>query len=232
MKDRTICIGDIHGCVEEFEELLDKLQYKSETDRLILLGDLLDRGPDSAAVVRKARKMELECLQGNHEYKFLRWFKGNKYLDCAPHYHQLSDEDVTYINNMPCYIKLRNDLWLVHAGVKPGVPLEKQDKHDLLYIRYTDEKRKTISLRKIAKGQVDEAMFWTEFGGFGASIIYGHNVYSYEEPRIDKFDDGTICYGIDTGCCFGGRLSAMIVETGEIVQVQAKKEYFKAGFAE
>lgn len=230
IKKRTMVVGDIHGCLEEFDELLKKIEYKSNEDRLIVVGDLIDRGPDSVGVVRRCRELNLEVTMGNHEYKFLKWWKGNKHYDSYPHYSQLSDEDVSYINRMPYYLKLEDNLWVVHAGVKPHLSLEKQKKDDLMYLRFTDKDRHFLSMHKIAKGEVSGAMFWTEFGPFGASIIYGHNVNSIEDVRVDTFSDGNSCYGIDTGCCFGGRLSAMIVETKEIIQVQAKQIYYKPGF--
>lgn len=227
---RCIIVGDIHGCLEEFDELLKKVQYLPKVDRLILVGDLIDRGPDSVGVVRRARELDVECTKGNHEVKFLKWFKGNKHLDSHKFYNEFSDEDVTYINNMPYYVKVSEDLWVVHAGVKPGVPLEKQRNDDLAYLRYTDKDRHFISMHKIAKGQGEGAMFWTEFWYGPASIVYGHNVHGYEEPKIDEVSPGVKCYGIDTGCCFGGRLTAFIAETGEMVQVQAKQIYYKSGF--
>jgi hypothetical protein len=227
---RTLVIGDIHGCLEEFEELLKKVQYNKVTDRLILVGDLIDRGPDSVGVVRKAREMDLECTMGNHEYKFLRWYKGTNHYSAYDHYTKFSDADVTYINNMPYFLKVKENLVIVHAGAKPGTPVERQHKDDLLYLRYTDKNRKFISIKAIAKQGPEAlgAIFWTQFWHGPESIIYGHHVHSETDPLIEEVSPGVKCYGIDTGCCFGGRLTCLIVETGEIVQVQAKETYYKS----
>lgn len=227
MNKRLIFCGDLHGCIEEFEELLKTLQYNSEQDRLILLGDLTDRGPASAECVKKARELNLEAVCGNHDYKLLQAFKYDK---TKKYYYAkyLSQDDVEYLKNLPFYIKLP-DVWAVHAGVKPNLPLEDQTKDDLLYLRYTDENRKFISLRQIHKGLANNAIFWTKFGPFQSNVVYGHNVYM-NEPNIEKFDNGTACYGIDTGCCFGGTLTALIWDSKEIIQVKAKKEYYKLGF--
>jgi len=225
---RTIVIGDVHGCLEELEELLKTVQFKFGIDRLIIVGDLIDRGPDSVGVVRRCRQLDAEVTMGNHEWKFLKWWKGNKHYDAHKHYKELNDDDVAYINRMPYHLKLTDSLYVVHAGVKPGIPIEKQKRDDLLYLRYTDSDRHFISMHKVAKGQAPEAIFWTEFWKGPESIIYGHNVHGIEDPRIVEVDTGVKCYGIDTGCCFGGRLTAMIVETGEFVQVQAKKVYYKS----
>src|SRR5271154_3617738 len=151
-KQRTIFIGDIHGCLDEFEEILKKLQYDWQKDRVILLGDLIDRGPDSVGVVKKAREMNLECLMGNHEHKFIKWFRSQgsrvDVYDRRDYYSKLSDQDIQYIVNMPTYIEL-DDVIVVHAGLKPGISLSSQTKDDLLYLRYTDSDRKFISLKKI-----------------------------------------------------------------------------------
>lgn len=232
---RTIFVGDVHGCIEEFNELIKKLNYNPHEDRLILLGDLIDRGPESAAVVKRAREMKLECIMGNHEHKFIKWYRsqGTKVdvYDRKDHYTKFLDEDVSYIMNMASYIEL-DDVIAVHAGLKPGIPLSNQ-KSDMMYLRYTDSDRKFISLRKISSLGINEtgARFWTGFWFGPKSVVYGHNVHGYEEPLIEERCPGVTCYGLDTGACFGGRLTALIWETKEIVQVQAKKVYYKSDFS-
>ena len=233
--NRTIFVGDIHGCIDEFNELLRVLNYNPKRDRLILLGDLMDRGPDSLAVIRKAREMRLECLMGNHEHKYIKWFRswGTKVdvYDRKDFYTKLEDQDITYIHDMPTYIEL-DDVIAVHAGLKPGIAISSQTKDDLMYLRYTDADRKFISLKKINKlgKEATGARFWTEFWTGPKSVVYGHNVHSYEDPLIEEVAPGVMCYGIDTGCCFGGRLTALIWETKEIVQVQAKRAYYQSDF--
>lgn len=232
---RTIIVGDIHGCIDEFKELINKLSYDKKNDRLILLGDLIDRGPDSVAVVRKSREMNLECVMGNHEYKFLKWFRSfnsqNDVYDRKDYYTKLSDADINYIAQMPTYIKLENTL-VVHAGVKPGISISNQSKDDLMYLRYTDSEKRFISLKKISKigKEAAGAHFWTEFWYGPESVVYGHNVHSFEDPLIEEVRPGVFCYGLDTGCCFGGKLTAIILETKEIVQVQAKRTYYESKF--
>jgi diadenosine tetraphosphatase ApaH/serine/threonine PP2A family protein phosphatase len=235
IKRRNIIIGDIHGCIEEFNELLNKLNYNPIDDRVILLGDLIDRGPDSVAVVKRAQELNLECVMGNHEHKFLKWYKshgsrGDVY-DKKGYYSDFSETDINYIFKMPNYIKIDNII-IAHAGLKPGVPIEHQTKDDLLYLRYTDKDKKFISLKKIHKigKEAAGAHFWTEFWQGPESVIYGHNVSSQEFPLIEEVAPGVVCYGLDTGCCFGGNLSCLIIETKEIIQVKAKKVYYQSDF--
>lgn len=233
---RTIVIGDIHGCLEEFEELLNKLSYQPSNDRIILVGDLIDRGPDSLGVVRKARELKLECVMGNHEFKFLKWYKNkNSRSDVYGTYYKdlnLSQNDIDYLFKMPSYVRINNNLIIVHAGLKPGISLLSQSNNDLMYLRYTDVNGEFISLKTISKigKEAAKACFWTEFWKGPDSVVYGHNVHSLDYPLIEEVAPNVTCYGIDTGCCFGGHLTSLILETKEIVQVKAKKEYFPPGF--
>jgi hypothetical protein len=121
---------------------------------------------------------------------------------------------------------------IVHAGLKPNISIHKQSKDDLLYLRYTDKNRKFVSLKKVLSlgKEASRAHFWTEFWQGPESIIYGHNVNSFDFPLIEEITPEISCYGLDTGCCFGGHLSSIILETKEIVQVKAKKVYYKAEF--
>jgi bis(5'-nucleosyl)-tetraphosphatase (symmetrical) len=232
---RHIIVGDIHGCIDEFDELVNALSYDKKNDRLILLGDLIDRGPDSVAVVRRAREMGLECVMGNHEHKFVKWHRSVgtsvDVYESKPHYTQFSDADVMYIMQMSDYIELPQAI-VVHAGLRAGISLQNQKRDDLYYIRYMTTDSKFVSLKKINRlgKEATDAHFWTEFWTGPQSVVYGHNVNSYEDPLIEEVAPGVTCYGIDTGCCFGGRLTALILETKQIVQVQAKQVYYRSDF--
>jgi bis(5'-nucleosyl)-tetraphosphatase (symmetrical) len=237
IKSRTILISDIHGCIDEFDEMIRTLSYDKKSDRIILLGDLVDRGPDSLAVIQKARRMGLECVMGNHEQKVIKWYnsRGSRadVYDRKDFCLQLTKEDIDYIFQMPAYIKLDNNVVAVHAGLKPGIPISMQAKDDLMHLRFTDSQRRFISLSKISKigKEAADAHFWTEYWHGPESVVYGHHVHSKTDPLIEEVSPGVTCYGLDTGCCFGGRLTALILETKEIVQVQAKQIYYQSKFA-
>lgn len=237
MIDKTVIIGDIHACLTEFKELLELVNYKSPHVRVILLGDLIDRGPASVECVQLAQQLNLECVMGNHEKKFLKWFHSqntrvNVYSG-KDYYSKFTDENVNYISNMSPYIKISElNAVIVHAGLRPGIALENQKKDDLYYIRYMDKDNKFVSLKKINNlGSIEAAgaHFWTDGGPFeNYNIIYGHQVW--EEPRIDRFSNGSFTVGIDCGCCFGNKLCAYCIETGEFYFVKAKSVYYKSDF--
>ena len=227
---RTIFIGDIHGVYDVLCELLDKIKYDQTADRVILTGDLLSRGPDPIKTLDLISTLKLESVQGNHDlrvYNFLVSKKPEKHPD---YYDQLSDVHIQYLMKLPPYIELA-DVICVHAGIIPNIPMTRQGTHTR-YLRYTDLNRKFISLRDISKYGIEKlsAHFWTEFGPFGKSVVYGHQVHSMTDIRIARFTDGTACYGIDNGAVFGGKLSALIWETKEVYQVQAHEVYFQSSF--
>lgn len=229
---RHILIGDIHGCLDEFNELLNKLSFNKNKDRLILLGDLVDRGPDSAGVIKKARELNADSIMGNHEYGLLKLVNSNRSLPLTKsYYNSLSEKDVSYLRSMKPYIKIGNTI-AIHAGVRPDLSIEQQDLEDLMYLRYVDHYGEFISIKQIFKLGKNflGAKFWTEFWNGPESIVYGHNVHSTESPLIEEVSPGVFCYGLDTGCCFGGKLTALILESKEIVQVQSKEAYYKSRY--
>merc|ERR1712113_321432 len=69
---RTVIVGDVHGCSVELQDLLRKLQFKHNRDSLILVGDLVGKGPHPKEVVRIARELGALAVQGNHEYNLLQ----------------------------------------------------------------------------------------------------------------------------------------------------------------
>ena len=75
---RTIIISDIHGCIKELNEMLLLIDYKSPNTRIISVGDLIDRGEDSLAVIRRIRELKIETVMANHELKFIKWFRHGK----------------------------------------------------------------------------------------------------------------------------------------------------------
>ena len=228
--DRHILVGDIHGCIEEFDELIKTLSYNKEKDKLILLGDLIDRGPDSVGVIRRAQELRAESVMGNHEHKLVRWLQNpdmNSVSKMRLFYLKFSEQDIRYITKMPSYLKLNKTI-AVHAGLKPGIFLENQSKDDLLYLRYLDSKNNFVSFKTVQElGKEQTGVnFWTQLWTGPESVVYGHTVHSYNSPLIEEVSPDVFCYGLDTGCCFGGKLTALILESKEIVQVTSKKTYY------
>jgi len=238
---RTVVVGDIHGCLEEFDELLKVLEYTPEKYRLILAGDLVDRGPDSVGVVRRARELGAECVLGNHEHKHIRWNNWEKKvasgeakknpMSFSEHkigiYQGLNGADFDYLDALPRIIRLDGARAVVHGGCIPHVPLERQPK-EVTMVRYVHETRgHFVGIRSIST-QPENTVYWSEVWTGPETLFYGHAVHDLENPRVDEHD-GYECWGLDTGCVFGGRLTAAVLNDDdfevELVQVQAKRVY-------
>lgn len=216
---RTIIVGDIHGCHNEFAALLSKVELDVDGDKLILLGDIMDRGPDSYQVMMdvlrlKARMQDrLLHIMGNHEDMAIdgmdlgerdRWNRngGGK---TRKSFYKAGDrlkKYVSYMRKLPLYYE--TDDWIcVHAGITP---------------EGLDETEREVFLwdRNIARGR----------SYCGKLLIYGHTTMKevlFQDDqgiRTDILPDaknimperGSIC--LDTGCVYGGKLSAMIIQDG------------------
>lgn len=220
-------IGDIHGCLEELQELL--FQLPSE-DRLIFLGDYVDRGPDSAGVVDRLLKERNRSifLKGNHESMMIAHFlnpassEGSSWtygpngglktlqsygLGVRSSWEELPFSHREFLQNLKLYFE-DSAFIAVHAGLDPGVSdLSSQSVHDLLWIRLE---------------WINREEFWK-----GSPVYYGHTPTQYilGPDRMGEPLYGKNSIGIDTGCVYGGSLSAINTESGQLIQVTAKKAY-------
>ena len=258
--ERCIIIGDVHGCLEELDELLALVGYRGRVsrDRLVFAGDLVDRGPDPVGVVRRARELEADCVMGNHEEKHVRWARWNERVaageadhnpmrafdeDRLNQHNGLSEEDLDYIRAMPTLVRPQPELIVVHAGLETdGTPPEDQDLNKVCRVRYVDKDGK----RTVNKGDIfapsEGATPWYQQWTGPETVVYGHDVIHNEGKILngyrqctnrhwdgERFQFGTTV-GIDTGCVFGGWLTAVTFVPGsyyvhEHVSVKAKEEY-------
>ena len=238
---RNIIIGDVHGCLNELKNLLNEMEYNPEDDRLIFVGDLIDRGPYSIETVQYIRDLsgryDVIAIMGNHEEKYVRyrhWMKENKETGKTipmhlPEikkmiYNGLSETDHLWLSERPYYY-FSKDFLVVHAGVCRRRHLKLQDLNNKKYLN------RLYSLRKIdSKGRmlsynsptVDNERYWSnDYDGRFGIVIYGHDAQTM--VRISPH-----AYGIDTGCCFGGTLTALIFNENkkiERVSVEAEQTY-------
>lgn len=235
-------IGDVHGCAGELESLLVRLGYDVRWSgepgavqvtvtpprgrRAIFVGDLVDRGPRSPDALRIVMGMvgsgAALAVPGNHDVKFMRWLDGKK---VAPTHGldrtiaQFESERRAFrtavrdfFAGLPTYVWLEGGrLAVAHAGIK-----------DEMLGENTGDVRR-FCLYGETSGETDEfglpiRYHWAaEYRGKTA-IVYGHTPV----PAADWVNN-TIC--IDTGCCFGGALSALRWPEREIVSIAAERIY-------
>ncbi len=218
MNGRLIAIGDIHGCHQEFAELLERLSLTKD-DRLVLVGDLVNRGPDSCKVIDLARQNNAISLLGNHELRLLTYRRtkapyGNEQAD-AETFSKLRPEDWTYLEAMPLthYAEELNTVF-VHGGFLPNEPWQRQPASVVTRIQVID---KNGDPRKRAESS--ESPVWADLWNGPPFVVYGHT----PRPEIYKLKWSV---GIDTACVMGGHLTAYILPEKRFVQVKARRRYF------
>ncbi len=218
MKGRLIAIGDIHGCHHEFAELLDRLAL-TEEDQLILVGDLVNRGPDSTKVIDLAKAHRAISLIGNHELRLLNYRK-NKDTQLLRSgddetLHMLRPEDWTYLEGMLVthHVEELNTVF-VHGGFLPNEPWQKQPVDVVTRIQVIDKDGKP---RK--RADCEDCPAWADLWNGPPFVVYGHT----PRPEVYKLKWSV---GIDTACVMGGHLTAYILPEKRFVQVKARKRYW------
>ena len=137
----------------------------------------------------------------------------------------LSSEDVAYLASLPTLLPLSDGWVAVHAGFSCDRPVSEQSKGVMLRVRYVDAEGRFASLAEGDAPPPPGAQAWSACWPGPESVVYGHVVHDLALPRRDEPVPGVQCIGIDTGCCFGGRLTALLLPALEIVQVQARQAY-------
>lgn len=147
IEHRRIIIGDVHGHYDALMALLDSVSPQSD-DEIYFLGDAIDRGPKSAQVVEFLINNQYQCLRGNHEEMLLDvvgngqvsvelyqgWLYSGGHATVASYDSKIPQEHIDWMKNLPLYLDL-GDIWLVHAGVAPDMPLQNQSSDQFCWIR-------------------------------------------------------------------------------------------------
>lgn len=224
----TIAIGDIHGCLEPLKILVDKLPQK---DELVFLGDYVDRGPESAQVIdyikELSKKRPCRLLMGNHEVLMVKAIQDEKAIplwlynggDATLKSYGLSAADWVGSTDrsalLPGFMDFFGTLALyheddsviyVHAGIDVSIEkMAEQDSEVLLWIR--------------------DKFFRNSAKWLGKPVVFGHT-----PTRTMGLDPGTIFkmgsfYGIDTGCVYGGYLTALDTTTFALYQEPYELNY-------
>ncbi len=209
--ERIFIIGDIHGCLGMLKRLVDKIDWRPDRDRLIFLGDYIDRGEDSRGVIDFILDLSrvsrgVECILGNHETIFLdflsgqdmRTFLANGGAPTLQSYRKggwdeglvIPREHLEFLKSLRPWVELE-DYYVVHAGLRPGVELTEQDPDDLVWIR--------------------DPFIYSEHD-FGKRVIFGHTPFSEPLIMANKI-------GLDTGAVYGNKLTAVELPAMRFYQV-------------
>ena len=199
---KIFAIGDIHGCFDKLQMLMDKIDIDFDNDTLVFLGDYIDRGPNSSEVVElKKRFPKIIFLKGNHEEMFEDFLAGidrlkyltnggqqtlDSYLKKGRTFEgpPISQSHLDFFKTLRIYYETDQYIF-VHAGLIENIPLESQDVRDILWIR----------------GRFIDSDY-----DFGKRVIFGHTVFP--EPLIQPNK-----IGIDTGAVYGNKLTCLELPT-------------------
>ena len=237
-------IGDVHGCAGELESLLSKLGYEVKWSEVrgertvevtppagrkaVFVGDLVDRGPNTPDALRIAMSMTAAgaayAVQGNHERKLERWLSGRKVTvahGLQQSIEQLDGQDRGLAETLPKFLdELRSHLWLdggrlavAHAGLKEEM------------IGRGSGAVREFALYGETTGEIDEFGLpvradWAAAYRGKTTVVYGHTPVL----RADWINN-TLC--IDTGCVFGGKLTALRWPEKDLVDVPPERTWFE-----
>jgi Calcineurin-like phosphoesterase len=198
---RTVVVGDVHGCRAELEALLGRVGLVSG-DHLVMVGDLVVRGPDPAGTLDLLASVGARSVRGNHEDRLLRCRAGEAAAGDAQRATMavLADRHWAFLASLPLWLDLpEHDLRVVHAGVVPGVPIERQARRALMYMRGLDRAGEPVEKR-------GPEVWGARYHG-PPHVVFGHNAQA--EPQIHP-----AATGLDTSAVYGGRLTAMVLAAG------------------
>lgn len=213
-------------------------------------------------IMRLRSVYKTTVLYANHEDKLVLWRhreaqrlatgRENKMRRPDPvrqaQWEEFDEGEILWMKNLPPFVRLPDDWVAVHAGFLPGIPLNDQEISKIIRLRTVWPETGEIAQRTDESSALEDppgSVFWTSMWDGPESVVYGHSVakghgfpfdVARDYPRVDHGHgldgDFRTCLGIDTGCCFGGRLTAAILGrngSSQIVQVQARAEYAKYG---
>ncbi len=221
---RTVIVGDVHGCRYELDVLLARVQFSAGEDRLVLVGDLVIRGPDPHGVLAMIDRLGAVAVRGNHENKLLAIRAGasgsGEHAQLAA---DLSAREWAILEAMPLWLDLPDHgTRVVHAGVVPGQEVQTTPPEAIFTMRAVDA---------AGRWNADKGArpLWGSLYEGPPHVIFGHNALS--EPQIHPW-----ATGIDTACVYGGRLSAVVLQASEampqgekarerLVSVAARRAY-------
>jgi hypothetical protein len=212
---RTLIVGDIHGCYKEFKALLKEASVTPGKDRIISVGDMINRGPESLRVVRFFRDTPLtSAVMGNHERMFqlqqYDWLVDPSFAITLHTLKRREAEEIhDFVHSLPLFIRLEEAL-ILHAGLDPSKPLEEQDP-DVLVGNGPDSKR------LISKTS------WYDEIKYPVPVVFGHTI-SKETIRGKRAN----VYGLDQGCYKGGELAGLLIPDWTVLSVPSGGDYFES----
>ncbi|MFP4023707.1 MAG: metallophosphoesterase family protein [Thiohalospira sp.] len=219
-------IGDIHGCIKTLEKLINIIVNNDNNPSFYSVGDLIDRGPDSKAVIDFLLDLKnsypVQIVRGNHEEMMLdtlfkgsdnwffngadntlRSFKNNLKMDGTKLKNIIPKKYINFITSFPYHIEIE-DYFIVHAGFNFSAKNPFEDTDAMLWTRKEENNPKFTKNKK---------------------IIHGHTPISYQQIKMDVKNSAKNIYNIDSGCVYIkfndlGTLTALNMDTLELINIK------------
>ncbi len=220
-------VGDIQGCARELERLLERAGFRPGEQRLVPIGDTINRGPDATATLELLAARGAEPILGNHELGLLEIWRSGVVPDWArgahSAYEQLSragrwEAAMAEIESWPL-VREGRDWIAVHAGLHPRLAPAQTTADFLTTVRWCDAEGNLPA--QVPKAQLDPPAGyrpWFEFYRGSRTVIFGH------WAQRGLIVEGRV-RGLDTGCVYGGRLTGLWWPRERLVQVEALAVY-------
>ena len=235
---RTLVVGDIHGKLRLFNRLLDEMEYRPETDRLVLIGDLIDRGEDSRGVVERAIALKeaaperVTVLRGNHEQMMIEWVDDQEGPEAELWYFNGG------IETLRSYASGDSDIQLprYHVDFLAGLPTWHEDEH-AIYVHAALEEGEDGRFLHPAENPESPELIWSRnsnfFAGYhGKTVVVGHTIsglFFGEREKVWIRDD---LIGVDTGAFLFGVLSAVELPSRRVYSVREESGEGVTGIGE
>lgn len=240
-KRRLIFVGDIHGCKKELLTLLDKVVYDPEHDHIVSVGDIVNKGPDSAGVIDFLMAQNASCVRGNHDDRIVLMAKEHGSSAVRPNKQRpMSSEDldkakpsrekerdlaksltkkqIAYLESFPLILRIGNirgmgDIAVVHGGLVPGVPYDNQDPVSIMNTRIIDFKTHVPSSKHKEKGCIAWYKLWNKYEKLQSmkSKSAQHTTVIYGHDSKRGLKLNDYTKGLDSGCAGGGKLTALVL---------------------
>ena len=218
--ERTIVVGDVHGCLDELQALLRQCGVV-RGERVVLAGDLVAKGPDSHGVMQLVREMGALAVLGNHDSYNLevrrRRQQGETRRPRRWLLDVLDESDWAFLERLPLFVRLGPEsdggpeAVVVHAGAVPGVPLEQQERDNLLNLR-------SMVGGTAPTGRLLMRWPWAAAWCGPEHIVFGHDA-------VRGLQQYPLATGIDTGCVYGRELTALELPARRLHKVAARRRY-------
>ncbi|XP_046361405.2 bis(5'-nucleosyl)-tetraphosphatase PrpE [asymmetrical]-like isoform X2 [Haliotis rufescens] len=221
-------VGDVHGCLEELQDMIQVVKKMEAKVLFLFVGDLINRGPSSIGVLRLIQSGEIDCyaVRGNHEEIVLKEYR---FMKNDPNYvlrtkhkwiKDMTTQDHHFLSQLPFTIGIPSlNSIVVHAGIVPGLSLDKQSLVALTRMRNIIEEDYFDGGGLVFSNKPDRGVPWSSLWPGPQHVYFGHDA----RRGFRQYDFATC---LDTGCQYGNKLTGIFINgCQKLVSVKARRVY-------